>query len=273
MFPASLPGYSTRFVRVAHGLSVRVIEAHAAPPHPSSSTALLIHGWGCSCFVWRRNLPVLAAEGVRALAIDLPGHGLSDKPSGAEHYTADAMADVVLATLDALQLDRVALVAHSLGAVIARRAAERAPDRVSSLVLLAPVSIGRVPLVRLAKAISPHWIEPMIPHVAFRWTIAIGLWLSRGGKRSLSQREVDEYWAPTQFPEMTMAAVHMLHALDWKPQSSAIPTRTLVILAGGDRLVRAAPDATYRVIPGAGHNVQEQAPDEVNSLVLRFLTP
>jgi len=281
MFPAGLPNYSTRFVRVAHGLSIRVIEAHAesrvteaqAERPFAPCTALFIHGWGCSCFVWRRNLPVLAAKGVRALAMDLPGHGLSDKPVGSEHYTADAMADVVLQTLDALELDRFALVAHSLGAVIARRVAERAPDRVSALILLAPVSIGRVPIVRLAQAISPHWIEPLIPHVAFRWTIATGLWLSRAGKTTLSEREIDEYWAPTQFPEMTLAAVRMLHALDWEPRSSAIPTRTLVILAEADRLVHATPDATYRVIPGAGHNVQEQAPDMVNSLVLGFLTP
>jgi pimeloyl-ACP methyl ester carboxylesterase len=72
---------------------------------------------------------------------------------------------------------------------------------------------------------------------------------------------------------MTMAAVRMLHAFNWEPSPRAIPTRTLVIVAGGDRLVHAPPDSDYRVIPNAGHNVQEQAPDEVNSLVLGFLTP
>jgi pyruvate dehydrogenase E2 component (dihydrolipoamide acetyltransferase) len=204
--------------------------------------------------------------------MDLPGHGLSDKPSSAEHYTSDAMADSVLATLDALGLERAALVAHSLGAVVARRAAARAPDRISALVLLAPVSIGRVPIIPLVRLISPRWIEAIIPHLAFRWTIATGLWLSRAGKTTLSDREIDEYWAPTQFPEMTLAAVRMLHAFDWEPEPSAITTRTLVILAGGDRLVHAQPDSTYHVVRGVGHNVQEQAPDEVNRLVLSFLT-
>jgi pimeloyl-ACP methyl ester carboxylesterase len=268
MFPAGLAGYSTHFVRVAPALTLRVIEAHGTHSGPP---ALFIHGWGCSAFVWRRNLPVLAAAGIRPLAIDLPGHGLSDKPSGAEHYTPDAMADAVLATLDALGLDRAAIVAHSLGAVVARRAAARAPDRISALVLLAPVSIGRVPVVPLARAISPRWIQAIIPHLTFRWTIATGLWLSRAGKTTLTQREVDEYWAPTQFPEMTLAAVRMLHAFDWKPEPSAIVPRTLVILAGGDRLVHAAPNSTHQVIRDAGHNVQEQAPDEVNRLVLSFL--
>ena len=109
MFPAGLPGYSTRFVRASGALNVRVIEALG----PGTVPALFIHGWGCSCFVWRRNLPVLAERGIRAFAMDLPGHGLSDKPSGTEYYTAEAMADVVLATLDALGLERAAIVAHS----------------------------------------------------------------------------------------------------------------------------------------------------------------
>jgi pimeloyl-ACP methyl ester carboxylesterase len=128
-----------------------------------------------------------------------------------------------------------------------------------------------VPIVPLARTISPRWLEAVIPYFTFRWTIATGLWLSRAGKTALSAREVDEYWAPTQFPEMTMAAVRMLHAFSWEPDASAITTRTLVILAGGDRLVHAEPKSTYHVVRGAGHNVQEQAPDEVNSLVLSFL--
>jgi pyruvate dehydrogenase E2 component (dihydrolipoamide acetyltransferase) len=268
MFPAGLSGYSTRFLRIS-GLSIRVIEALGTGTTP----ALFIHGWGCSCFVWRRNLPVLASNGLRAFAMDLPGHGLSDKPQDSARYTPDAMADVVLATLDALGLERAAIVAHSLGAVVARRVAERAPDRISAMVLVAPVSIGRVPIVPLARAISPGWLASIIPHLTFRWTIATGLWLSRAGKTTLSSREVDEYWAPTQFPEMTLAAVRMLHAFDWQPRSSAIPTRTLVILAGGDRLVHAEPSSTYHVVQNAGHNVQEQAPEEVNRLVLGFLTP
>jgi pimeloyl-ACP methyl ester carboxylesterase len=217
MFPAGLPGYSTHFVRVAPSLTLRVVEAHGTHSGPA---VLFIHGWGCSAFVWRRNLPVLAAEGVRALAIDLPGHGLSDKPLDAEYYTPDAMADAVLATLDALGLDRAALVAHSLGAVVARRAVARAPDRISALVLLAPVSIGRVPILPLVRAISPSWIQALIPHLTFRWTIATGLWLSRAGKTTLSPREVDEYWAPTQFPEMTLAAVRMLHTFDCRSDAN-----------------------------------------------------
>jgi pimeloyl-ACP methyl ester carboxylesterase len=269
MFPAGLAGYSTRFVRIPSGLTIRVIEALG----PGTIPALFIHGWGCSCFVWRRNLPTLATKGIRPFAIDLPGHGLSDKPLGAEHYRPDAMADAVVATIDAIGLEKAAIIAHSLGCVVARRVAARVPDRVTAMVLLAPVSIGRVPFIPLARVISPEWLQAIIPHLTFRWTIATGLWLARGGKTTLSDRDVDEYWAPTQFPEMTRAAVQMLHAFNWDPESSAIATPTFVIVAGGDRLVHVDPNSAYHVVPNAGHNVQEQAPDQVNSLVLSFLTP
>jgi pimeloyl-ACP methyl ester carboxylesterase len=271
MFPAGLPGYSTHFIRVAPDLTLRVIEAlgggaSRTPP------ALFIHGWGCSGFVWRRNLPVIAAAGIRALAMDLPGHGLSDKPLAPERYAPDALAESVLATMDALGLPRAALVAHSLGCVVAQRAAARAPDRIAKLVLLAPVGIGRVPFAALARAITPRWLAGVVPYVTFRWVIATGLWLSRAGKTTLTARDVDEYWAPTQFPEMSMAAWHMLHGFEWKPRPRAPDARTLVIVAGGDRLVHVPKNVTDHVVERAGHNVQEQAPDAVNALVLSFLT-
>jgi pimeloyl-ACP methyl ester carboxylesterase len=270
MFPAGRTGYSTHFVRVAPDLTIRVIEALGSGA--SHTPTLFIHGWGCSCFVWRRNLPAFAAAGIRTLALDLPGHGLSDKPLAAGRYSADALADSVIATLDRLGLPRVALVAHSLGAVVATRVATRANDRVSKLVLIAPVGLGSVPLIRLAQAITPRRLAGVVPYLTSRWLIATGLWLSRSGKTTLTERDIDEYWAPTQFPEMTIAAWRMLHDFDWKPHPRAVDARTLVIVAGGDRLVHVPTDATYHVVEGAGHNVQEQAPDEVNALVLSFLT-
>ncbi len=273
MFPAGLAEYQTHFLDVG-GLTVRVVE-HVAPGRASGPAVMCIHGWGCSAFVWRKNLPALHAAGLRALAMDLPGHGLSDKPLTPARYTAGAMAERVLATLDALGVERAALVAHSMGAIVASRAAAMAPERISALVLLAPAGVGVVPYVALTRALTPRALGRIAPHLAWRWVIAAGLRLARAGTvgEPLSEREVDEYWAPTQFPAAVTIAWNLLHDFDWTVAPRAANVRTLVILGSRDHLVHARAEPTDHIIPGAGHNVQEQAPEVVNALVSSFLTP
>src|SRR6478672_1367956 len=87
MFPAGEPEYRVSFVKLRSGIRVRAIErgARKAPP------VLFIPGWGSTVYIWRRNLPAIAAAGFRAIAVDLKGSGLSDKPLGENEYTSDAM--------------------------------------------------------------------------------------------------------------------------------------------------------------------------------------
>src|SRR5438874_13730621 len=111
MFPAGDPAYRVSYPRLESGLKVRVIERG-----PSSSPPIvLVHGWGCSVYVFRRNMPALADAGFRAIAVDLKGHGLSDKPIGPEDYTIDSLVEHLREILDALGLERPALAGHSLG--------------------------------------------------------------------------------------------------------------------------------------------------------------
>src|SRR6266704_6680 len=84
MFPAGDPAYRVSFPRLRSGIKVRVVERG----DPSSPPIVLVHGWGCSAYVFRRNMPALAAAGFRAIAVDLKGHGLSDKPLALEEYLA-----------------------------------------------------------------------------------------------------------------------------------------------------------------------------------------
>src|ERR1700741_3749821 len=89
MFPAGEPAYRVSFARLESGIKIRVVERGepAAPP------IVLVHGWGCSAYVFRYNMPALADAGFRAIAFDLKGHGLSDKPQGAAEYTIDALVE------------------------------------------------------------------------------------------------------------------------------------------------------------------------------------
>lgn len=81
----------------------------------------------------------LAARGFRAIGIDMPGFGLSD-PTGFVPTIAD-YAQVVPAVLDALEIDRAAVLGHHTGALVANEAAILFPGRVSSLILNGPLVI------------------------------------------------------------------------------------------------------------------------------------
>lgn len=127
---------------------------------------ILIHGAWQGSWAWSRFLPVVAAAGFRAEAIDLPGNGSDSTPA------ADVSLDVYAAHVGnriRSDDDPVVLVAHSGGGVIASEVAERCRDRVSGVVYLAGMmlpdggSFGDVvgPLVAAdpaAAGIRPHLV-------------------------------------------------------------------------------------------------------------------
>jgi pimeloyl-ACP methyl ester carboxylesterase len=102
----------------------------------SGDPVVLIHGLGASKSEFLPTVPALAL-GFRTIAIDLPGFGDSDKPFPAA-YNARFFARWVEATLDALGLDRVHLLGHSMGGRVALEVGMRHPDRVDRLVLMTP---------------------------------------------------------------------------------------------------------------------------------------
>ena len=122
-----------KYVKVA-GLNTRYVEAGSGPP------AILLHGasLGSSLDVWRRNLAPLAAGGVRAIAFDQPGFGLTDDPP---EWGLGYRTSFILKLMDALRIERAALVGHSQAGAMAVELALSHPDRVSRLVVLGTGSL------------------------------------------------------------------------------------------------------------------------------------
>jgi pimeloyl-ACP methyl ester carboxylesterase len=103
--------------------------------NPDGTPILLIHGWSQNHLCWARQYDSALAGEFRLVAYDLRGHGMSEAPLEAEHYTDDRLwADDVAAILDALALDRVVLVGWSYGAfVIADYVRAYGQDRIAAI--------------------------------------------------------------------------------------------------------------------------------------------
>jgi pimeloyl-ACP methyl ester carboxylesterase len=116
------------------GLSVRHFEAGKGAP------VLLLHGasLGSSADVWTRNLAPLAAHGLRVIAPDLPGFGGTDNPAD---VSLSYRKKFVLAFMDALKIERAALVGHSQSGRVALDLAFSDPERISKVVVLATGSL------------------------------------------------------------------------------------------------------------------------------------
>jgi pimeloyl-ACP methyl ester carboxylesterase len=103
------------------------------PFEPRLPTVVFLHGALNDHSVWTLNARWFAHHGHSVLAPDLPGHGRS---GGVPLATVEALADWLIALLDAAGVERAALVGHSMGSLIALEAAGRAPARVSQLVMV-----------------------------------------------------------------------------------------------------------------------------------------
>ncbi len=116
-------------VAVTHGLSLHVLEwSHDGVP------LLFVHGFGNEAHVWDDLAPEVAPY-YRTLAVDLRGHGASDRDPEARYDYDVHVADLEALT-EALGIDRLVLVGHSLGGRISMRFAGRHPERVAGLVII-----------------------------------------------------------------------------------------------------------------------------------------
>ena len=122
--PATAP--ATRTARSADGLAI------AYDVRGQGKVAVvLLHCWACDRSFWKEQVGPLARR-YRVVTVDLGGHGASG--DGRERFTVASLGGDVQAVVEALRLERVVLVGHSLGATVALDAARRMPGRVAGVV-------------------------------------------------------------------------------------------------------------------------------------------
>jgi pimeloyl-ACP methyl ester carboxylesterase len=265
----------SRYITVASGLRIRVVEAG----DDGAPAIVLVPGWGCGAWVFHETLPGLASAGFRAIAVELKGHGLSDKPRPPGDYTLGSMRAHLLEILDSLALERPHLIGHSMGAAIAAALAAAHPDRVESAVFVAPVGFRGVPGMPLFRALTPSFALPALPFIARRSLIRIMLPVVFGSLAPPTTRDIDEFWAPTRFPDFTRALRHLLHQFTWNAPFPELEVPWMTIVGTEDRLSPAGDVARYSgrdgrkkavIVRGAGHVILLEAPEIVNAAMAEF---
>ena len=94
---------------------------------------VLVHGWTCNLDFWRDQIPDFSKRN-RVIALDLPGHGQSDKPQIA--YTMDLFADAIDAVMRDAKVERAVIVGHSMGTPVARQFYRKYPQKTLGIVIV-----------------------------------------------------------------------------------------------------------------------------------------
>src|SRR5512134_3896281 len=142
-------------VRVSTNPLVRLSAIDISPDHPQR-TFVFIHGFGGKAEQWQYQMQKFAVEN-RVIALDMRGHGLSDKP-GRGYEMSQIIEDLETALTLLKVKGKIVLVGHSFGGAVVTEYALKNPDRVERLVLIATAGEFKLaPTLKLALSL-PLWL-------------------------------------------------------------------------------------------------------------------
>jgi len=237
------------------------------PFDPALPAVVMIHGAGFDHSTWALHSRWFAHHGYSVLAPDLPGHGRS---GGKALPSIADMADWIAALLDAAKAPKAKLVGHSMGSLIALETAARHPAKVSGLSLIgtaATMTVGS-DLLKAAEANDTDAIDMVsIWGLGFAaelgGSLAPGLWMHSGAQRVLQQCRPGVLYndlAACNAYQGALAAAATVTV----PTTIIVGERDMMTPAkAGKALAGAVPNAKTVVLPGAGHMMMSERPDEL----------
>ncbi|MEU1968957.1 alpha/beta hydrolase [Micromonospora sediminicola] len=277
--PAAVEGYRSSY-------ESRYLDTPTARFHysrtGSGSPVVLVAGGAQWLYSYRDMIPELAREHT-VYAVDLPGQGYTTV-KGAFAYDIPAMADALGAFLDTVGLSTVALVGHSWGGAWSLYYAEHNPARVDRLVLLDSPGLDK-PLASQTALFSVPVVGELTVKLMGRTDFEKSLRTAFAHQDRVTEEVVNENWHWMSRPDKREAFLRLVRSQDYSATDAGLArlrARTLVIWGEADTWLpvsyaqeygRRIPGAGVHVIPGAGHNVHEDAPEEVNPLIVAFLEP
>ena len=234
---------------------------------PEKESLVFVHGSGMDHTVWTLFCRHFARHGRNVIAVDLPGHGRS---SGLPKQSIEDMSDWIVALLDTLHIDRAAVVGHSLGSLVALDCAARHPDKVRAIALVGTTSPMPVSdaILEAAAADDPAAFNMLTEYGyskrhLYGGNSNPGMWMV-GSTLRLFERS-----RPGVLHADMHACNNYKHGLD---RASQVKCPVLVVMGDGDRLtplrsakelLAALPSPKLHVLPGAGHTLMTEAPNEL----------
>jgi len=282
--------------RVAGSGGVMLHYVRLGQGHP----VLLLHGWPGFWYDWRRVLVPLSAS-ADVIAPDFRGFGDSDRPDVApvEGYAPEVLAQDLLALLDGLGISRVVVAAYDIGATVAQTLALRRPERIRALALFNPAYPG-IGERRFDPSVQREfwyqhfhaldWSDRLVAND--RETVRLYLeyfydhWC--GKKEAIREREfeaiVDAYARPGAVKASiayyrARAAAKQAQAADAPSESQILQPTVIawgkldpvILAAWADRLQETFPNHELSLLPGIGHFVPIEAPQETIETIRRAL--
>lgn len=270
------------------------IRLHIVQAGPKSGIpVLLLHGFPEFWYGWRKQIPALAAAGCRVIVPDQRGYNLSDKPGGIKAYCVETLVDDTLGLIKALDYEKVNLVGHDWGALVAWMLAIRHPERLHRL------GIINVPHPAVAKRFLQRDLEqmrrslyalffqlPWLPEAILRlgnWH-ATALGMRRSGRpNAFTSEDIETYRQAWSQPGAMTAMLNWYRAMRYAPEISngmRVSVPTLILWGVRDfalsrRMARPSLDycdeGNLVFFPDATHWVQHEEADEVNRQLLSFI--
>jgi pimeloyl-ACP methyl ester carboxylesterase len=271
-------------IPAADGGSLHVLERGSGRP------LVLIHGISLQAAVWSPQLHQLANR-YRVLAMDVRGHGRSQ--AGADGFGRKAAARDLATVLDHFDLDDAVIVGHSMGGMILMEFAGEFPDqlakRVAGLVFMdtAAYQLLPSPALPVARALGRHVKQrfesgrpvpqPPFGDDDFSWAFARLAFGQQPSAKAIGQvrRFLEEMPQSTAVPSYIDLLDH-----DARRVLAATHTPSLVLVGSRDlltpvfaarRVAGILPHARLEVVPGAGHQLMQERPDEVAALLDEFV--
>lgn len=250
--------------------SIDGVRIHYKSIGTGRTAVVLVHCWACDMNVWREQIPSLDGR-VRLLAMDLPGHGRSDKP--VRSYSMAFFARAVNAVFESVGVDRAVLVGHSMGVPVVREFSRLFPTKTEALVavdgwLVAP-GVDSAAVERQVKLFEgpdlartfEQMIGPMFPNP----------------EQAVARRQVTQTAQATPQHVVLASIRGMMDPAIWHDDPIKVPI--LIVIAKGpnwpptyrERVLKLGADVRFEELEGVHHFLMLERPDLFNPLLLEFL--